>query len=82
MMTLWNKAVAAQSATWKSVGAFTDTSGAGSSTLNLKAGSGVIFVVSSPTKGTVTYVLSRAGLNRLGADLRKVQTSLVDKAAQ
>jgi hypothetical protein len=82
MMTLWNKAVAAQSATWKGVGAFTDTSGADSSTLNLKAGSGVTFAVSSPTKGTVTYVLPRADLNRLGADLLKVKTSLANKTVE
>jgi hypothetical protein len=82
MTVLWNKAVAAHPATWQSVGAFTDTSGADSSTLNLKAGSGVTLVLSSPTRGTVTYVLVPVDLERFGADMRKVQRSLASQNAE
>jgi hypothetical protein len=75
MMTLWSKAVAAQSGHWRSIGTFTDGAGADASTLDVRSGPGVALVVQSPAKGTATYVLTPADLARFGATLRKAQQS-------
>jgi hypothetical protein len=59
LIELWTKAVKAQSGSWKVVGSMAETETSDVSHLTVTAGSGVKFVISSPQKSTVTYVLPK-----------------------
>jgi hypothetical protein len=58
LIDLWTKVVKAQSGSWKVVGSMVETGTSDVSHLTVSAGPGVKFVISSPKKGTVTYILS------------------------
>ena len=59
LIALWMKAVNAQSDSWKVVGSMAEMETSDVSHLTVSAGPGVKFVISSPRKGTVTYVLPK-----------------------
>jgi hypothetical protein len=59
LIELWTKAVKAQSGSWKVVSSMAETETSDVSHLTVSAGPGVKFVISSPRKGTVTYVLPK-----------------------
>ena len=78
-MNLWLKAVTLQSGSWQDVGQFND---AAHSKLAMRAVPGVSFVISSPAKGSVTYLVPRADMDRFTAALRKMQASLTNQASE
>ena len=59
LIELWTNAVKAQSESWKVVGSMEETETSDVSHLTVSAGPGVKIVISSPRKGTVTYVLPK-----------------------
>jgi hypothetical protein len=59
LVELWTKAVKAQSGSWKVVGSMAETETSDVSHLTVSAGPEVKFVISSPRKGTVTYLLPK-----------------------
>ena len=59
LITLWTKAVKAQTDSWKVVGSMRETETSDVSHLTVSAGRGVEFVIGSSRKGTAAYVLSR-----------------------
>ena len=59
LVELWTKAVKAQSGSWKVVGSMAEMETSDVSHLTVSAGPGVKFVISSPRKGTVTYLLPK-----------------------
>jgi hypothetical protein len=76
LIALWMKAVNAQSDSWKVVGSMTETETSDVSHLTVSAGRGVKFVISSPKKGTVTYVLSRDDIAGFEKALHRVKDFL------
>jgi hypothetical protein len=76
LIDLWTKAVKAQSDSWKVVGSMVETETSDVSDLTVSAGLGIKFVISSPKKGTVTYVLSKEDMARFEKALLKVKEFL------
>ena len=76
LIVLWTKAVKAQSDSWKFVGSMTETESSDVSHLTVSAGRGVKFVISSPKKGTATYVLSRDDIAGFEKVLHRVKDFL------
>jgi hypothetical protein len=76
LIALWTKAVKAQSDSWKFVGSMTETESSDASHLTVSAGRGVKFVISSPKKGTITYVLSRDDIAGFEKVLHRVKDFL------
>src|SRR5260370_35579951 len=66
LIDLWTKAVKAQSGSWKVVGSMEETETSDVSHLTVSAGPGVKVVISSPKKGTVTFVLSMENMTGFG----------------
>ena len=64
LIDLWSKAVKAQSDSWKIIGSMKETETSDASLLTISAGPGIKFVIDSPRKGLVTYVLSKDDLAR------------------
>jgi|HubBroStandDraft_1064217.scaffolds.fasta_scaffold03951_2 hypothetical protein len=80
---LWAEAVAANfvatfrgQTKWQTVGTFNETNTDDPSVLTMSAGQGVQLVISSPAKGSKTFVVSPETLTRVNDDLKRTQTSL------
>jgi hypothetical protein len=82
LTSLWNRAVAAQSGQWQTIGTFDETGTSDPSVLTVSAGQGVQFVISSPAKGAQTFVFGPGDLDRFGNDLRTVQAYFDNPSAQ
>jgi hypothetical protein len=76
LIGLWAKAAKAQSATWKAVGTMTETGTKDVSVLNVSAGPGARFVITSPEKGAVTYNLAAGDLAQFEKALHAVRDFL------
>jgi hypothetical protein len=76
LIELWTNAVKGQSDSWKIVGAMVETETSDVSHLTVSAGPGIKFVISSPKKGTVTYVLSKEDMTRFEKALLQVKEFL------
>jgi hypothetical protein len=73
LIDLWSKAVKAQSDSWKIIGSMKETETSDASLLTISAGPGIKFVIDSPRKGLVTYVLSKDDLARFAGALYRVK---------
>ena len=76
LIDLWTKAVKAQSGSWKVVGSMVETETSDVSHLTVSAGPGVKFVIGSPKKGTVTYILSKEDIAGFEKALHQVKDFL------
>jgi hypothetical protein len=81
LISLWTKAVAAQSNSWHDVGVYVETGTSDVSTLKMSAGPGVTFLISSPAKGIETYLLSATDMTRFNAAVQKAQHSLANQTS-
>ena len=73
LIDLWSKAVKVQSDSWKIIGSMKETETSDPSLLTISAGPGIKFVINSPRKGSVTYVLSKDDLARFAGTLYRVK---------
>ena len=73
LIDLWSKAVKAQSDSWKIIGSMKETETSDASLLTISAGPGIKFVIDSPRKELVTYVLSKDDLARFAGALYRVK---------
>ena len=77
LIDLWTKAVKAQSRSWKVVGSMVEMETSDvSHLLTVSAGPGVKFAISSPKKGTATYVLSKEDMAGFEKALHQVKDFL------
>jgi hypothetical protein len=76
LIDLWTKAVRPQSDSWKVVGSMVETETSDVSHLTVSSGPGIKFVISSPKKGSVTYVLSKEDMARFAKALLQVKEFL------
>jgi hypothetical protein len=73
LIDLWSKTVKVQSDSWKIIGSMKETETSDPSLLTISAGPGIKFVINSPRKGSVTYVLSKDDLARFAGTLYRVK---------
>jgi hypothetical protein len=73
LIDLWSKAVKAQSDSWKIIGSMKETETSQVSLLTISAGPGIKFVIGSPQKGFVTYILSKDDFARFAGTLYRVK---------
>jgi hypothetical protein len=76
LIELWTKVVKTQSGSWKVVGSMAEKETSDVSDLTVSAGPGVKFVISSPKKSTVTYVLPKNDMASFEKALHQVKEFL------
>jgi hypothetical protein len=72
LVDLWSKAVKTQSESWKVIGSIEEIETSEAFLLSVSAGPGIKFVIASPRKGPVTYVLSKDDQARFAGALYRV----------
>src|SRR5262245_14424720 len=72
LIDLWSKAVKTQSESWKVIGSIEEIETSEAFLLSISAGPGIKFVIASPRKGPVTYVLSKDDQARFAGALYRV----------
>jgi len=82
LFTLWTKAEAAQSNSWQDVGEINEKGDSADVTLKIRAGRGMTFLVSEPSAGILTFLLSTANIARFDAAVRRVKDSLADQTSE
>jgi hypothetical protein len=73
LIDLWAKAVKTQSGSWKIIGWIKETETSDPSLLTISAGPGIKFVIDSPSKGLVIFILSQDDLARFAGTLYRVK---------